>query len=432
MHTETLPAPRPIESSFHYGAAITIPAPPELVWSIVSDYAHDSEWREGVFVRPEPLGPSRDGTRTFESLRLFGDVHRVVARVDDVVAGSSLRFRGEDGLVEGRRCVTPVDGGTRFDIDVDVRLRGPVSLFAPLLSAHFDRRVKRDLVRLAAVVNDVQRWHDTGIVEPLVRSYVPTALGPLRVQRIGSSGPVVVLWHSAFLDARCFWPLAASIGKGRTLLLIDGPGHGGSPGMPGRFTLDDCADAALDVLDHFGVASADFVGHAWGGHVGVTLAARRTARIRRLVAISSPLSALRPSERVRACLAAAAMGIAGMDAVRSVVLETMLGDIARASRPDVVDYVSGAIVAQGRKRAIRTVRSALLGRPSLVERLGAIEVATLLVATDDDPTWPVDEARAQASRLRRGDFTIIAGARHLPLLEAPEGTVDAVGSWLAA
>ena len=56
----------------------------------------------------------------------------------------------------------------------------------------------------------------------------------------------------------------------RRLVIITGPGHGAS-GDPGRrYTLDECAEAAGTILDTLGIrAPVDWVGNAWGGHVGI-------------------------------------------------------------------------------------------------------------------------------------------------------------------
>lgn len=425
-----VPAPHAAAPSFRYGAEIDLPAPADLVWRIVADYARDAEWREGVVVRPEPAGLARDGTRTFEALRLLGDTHRVTARVCDVADGRSLRFVSEDHRVAGHRRVAPTDAGARFELDVAVSVDGGMAPLAPLLGRHFHRRVRRDLARLRRVVRDEARWQALGLDAPTRTAVVPTSVGPLSVTRIGDGGPAALLWHSAFLDGRSWWPLLPAIAPGRTLLVVDGPGHGRSPGPAQRFSLDDCADAVLEVMDHHGVAEADVIGHAWGGHVAAALAARGTHRVRRVALVSSPLDALRGAARLQARVAAALVRVAGVRAVRSVLLDTLLAPSTRATRPELVDYVVEAASLPGRARTARAMRSIVIGRPSLVERLPSIAAPTLVVATDDDPTWPVDVAAREAARLPRGRFEVVAGARHVPLLEATDATAALLADWL--
>jgi hypothetical protein len=81
---------------------------------------------------------------------------------------------------------------------------------------------------------------------------VPTRLGPLHVQTLGS-GPPAVLWHSLFVDSTTWVRVRQPLAAERRLLLIDGPAHGHNPPVARRFTLDDCAGAAADVLDRLGI-----------------------------------------------------------------------------------------------------------------------------------------------------------------------------------
>lgn len=103
------------------------------------------------------------------------------------------------------------------------------------------------------------------------------------------------------------WPIARNwsrvepaLARQRTLVLVNGPSHGGSQPASRRFTLADCAAAAGEVLDQLGVtAPVDWVGSAWGGHVGMVFAAEWPQRARSLVALASPVHAPSPAGRRR-------------------------------------------------------------------------------------------------------------------------------------
>ena len=100
-----------------------------------------------------------------------------------------------------------------------------------------------------------------------------TRLGPLTVTTRGS-GPPAVLWHSLFVDSTTWCRVAPLLEPARQLLLIDGPNHAGQPPASRPFTLQDCVGAAVDVLDELGISGpVDWLGNAWGGHVGMHVAA---------------------------------------------------------------------------------------------------------------------------------------------------------------
>ena len=82
-----------------------------------------------------------------------------------------------------------------------------------------------------------------------------------------------MLWHSLFVDERSWQRVTAELAQDRRLIVITGPGHGSSSDPGRRFSLVECARSAAEVLDSLGVAEpVDWVGNAWGGHVGVRFA----------------------------------------------------------------------------------------------------------------------------------------------------------------
>lgn len=104
---------------------------------------------------------------------------------------------------------------------------------------------------------------------------IHTTLGPLMVRRAGRGAPAL-LWHSLFVDSRTFDGVVEELGRQRELFMVDGPGHGDSPGPHKRYSLEDCATAAAQILDALGISTpVDWVGNAWGGHVGISVMLHR-------------------------------------------------------------------------------------------------------------------------------------------------------------
>src|SRR5215472_91379 len=85
---------------------------------------------------------------------------------------------------------------------------------------------------------------------------LPARLGEIHVRQRGD-GPAAVLWHSLFVDSRSWRRVEDRLAHDRTLIIIDGPAHGQSASPGGRFTLDDCAEAGVELLDALGVHSHD-------------------------------------------------------------------------------------------------------------------------------------------------------------------------------
>ena len=110
-----------------------------------------------------------------------------------------------------------------------------------------------------------------------------TARGNARIAYdvLGAGAPIVML-HDFGKSSR-FWCdigcVKTCLGQGRQAVMIDLPGHGESSTPNGRvkFGSIDCIEEVIAVLDHAGIARADFLGYGLGGRIALCVAARAGA-----------------------------------------------------------------------------------------------------------------------------------------------------------
>jgi pimeloyl-ACP methyl ester carboxylesterase len=257
---------------------------------------------------------------------------------------------------------------------------------------------------------------------------VRTRLGPLSV-RVHGEGPPAVLWHSLFVDERSWGRVEEELARERRLVIITGPGHGTS-GDPGhRYSLADCAAAASEVLAALGIDEpVDWVGNAWGGHVGVVFASTWPDRCRTLVTFGTPIHAYRLSEQIMVRLLLVVYRLVGMVGfLSSSIVEGLLSPSTRANDPEAVALVLGCLRAMDRRGLGTAVQSISLGRPDLTDRLGAIQCPTLFVTgSDHSGWWTIDEATAKSRLLATGSAAVVPDTGYLTPLEAPEATIGLV------
>ena len=248
---------------------------------------------------------------------------------------------------------------------------------------------------------------------------IATRLGPLHVQTAGS-GPPAVLWHSLFVDSTTWNLLVAPLAAEHRLVIIDGPNHGASAPARRPFTLDDCAGAAADVLDHLGITEpADWLGNAWGGHVGILFAAAHPDRCRSLIALGAPVQPLSDADRRRIRLLRWLYRIAGPGPVINPLVDALLGPKARAGDPEAAAIIAGAFRRAQRRGMFDAIGWLSLRRRDLTPELGRLRVPTLLTTNPDDPEWDTAAASAAAARLRDGALAILPGCGRVgPLLQA--------------
>lgn len=248
---------------------------------------------------------------------------------------------------------------------------------------------------------------------------VPTRLGRLHVRALGEGSPTV-LWPSMFVDSHTWDPLVPLLPSGRRYLLVDPPGLGLSESLHRASDIAGAADAATDLLEGLGIdAPVDWVGNAFGGHVGFELGGR-DGMLRSLVAVSSPAepvpAALRRQIRTLLPLLRA-FGPVGP--VRSGILAGMLTDPSAAREP-VRQVVLESLARPTRRSMALAVRSFILNRCDVTAELADLTVPSLFVASDDRGDWSPEDAEAAARVAPRAEAVTIAGARTLVPLEQPD------------
>jgi pimeloyl-ACP methyl ester carboxylesterase len=252
---------------------------------------------------------------------------------------------------------------------------------------------------------------------------IETRVGPLavRIREARPGLPTAVLWHSLFVDSRSWGRVEEDLGAERRLVEIDGPGHGGSGDSGRRYTLGDCAAAACEVLDALGVTEpVDWVGNAWGGHVGIVVASRWPDRIRTLVTVGTPVHGYGRKGRVETGLLLVLHRVMGPSRfLQKAVTDVLLSTRTRTHDHDAVALV-GTTFADADPAAMRNaVVSISLRRPDLSDLLPRVEIPTLFVTSPEHQEWPPERARAAAALLPRGSVEVVPDAAYLTPLETP-------------
>ena len=248
---------------------------------------------------------------------------------------------------------------------------------------------------------------------------VSTCIGQLHVEQAGS-GPPAVLWHSLWVDSRSWGPLVDALGVHRRVVTIDGPGYGRSSPIRRDFTLEDCAKAAGEVLDRLGITeSVDWVGNAWGGHVGITLAVSQPHRLRSLVTIAAPPTPVGRRQRwTQTYPLALVYRLTGPNRlITKALFDALLGAKAIAAQPDRAAAMMRGFRDADRESIRRTIRF-MHSWSALTDKLPAVTVPTLLITGDlPDQHWRPADAEAAAATMPDARAVAVTGAGHLgPLL----------------
>ncbi|WP_232719053.1 alpha/beta fold hydrolase [Gordonia metallireducens] len=258
---------------------------------------------------------------------------------------------------------------------------------------------------------------------------VPTRLGRIRVRDVGE-GPPAVLWHSMFVDSGSWDRIVPGLAARRRLFIVDAPWCGASEKSAAAADIEACADAAREIIatvgDVCGAEAVDWVGNAWGGHVGMQLAAVEPERINTLVAMSAPTRPIDRALRRRIGLLLPMYRVIGARGpVWSAISTTLFTDRTRSDDPEAIAVLRRGLRNSGRSM-IPAIRTAILNRTDLTWAAARITCPVLFVTTDDRGEWTPEEAREVADNMLDAREVTIREARVIPALEQPGQTVDAV------
>jgi pimeloyl-ACP methyl ester carboxylesterase len=240
-------------------------------------------------------------------------------------------------------------------------------------------------------------------------------------ERMGEGRPALVL-HGGGGPATVANVAAHLAEAGRAVTLPTHPGWELTPRPAGLATVADYADAYLGLIEREGMGGALVVGSSLGGWIAAEMATRAKPGQIAEVALLDPVGIDVPGEE-----------IADLSALTpEEIAEAVFWD-PDAFTPDP------ATVTPEMQRTEESNIAALgevggdpyLHDPTLRERLGAVDIPTLVVwgAADDlvTPTY----GRAFAAAIPGARFELIPEAGHLPHLEEPEATFEAIDIFLA-
>jgi pimeloyl-ACP methyl ester carboxylesterase len=234
------------------------------------------------------------------------------------------------------------------------------------------------------------------------------------------AGSVELIWaHGWGQTHASLLPLAEAMRRSAHSMLIDLPGFGASSPPPGPWSTADYADAAAEWLAGRGPARRIWVGHSFGGRVGLQLAARHPDALAGLVLIATPGLPPRRSawQRSRAAARRWAFRLA-----RQVTPEGPARDRLRA-RFGSSDYRQASPLM--RQVLVKAVNE------DLSHAARAVRVPAVLVYGDQDRDAPADIGMRLNALMPRSRLVVLRGFGHLDVLtDGQHQLVQRLGEFL--
>jgi pimeloyl-ACP methyl ester carboxylesterase len=253
----------------------------------------------------------------------------------------------------------------------------------------------------------------------------------LRVAETGE-GPSLVLLHGLFMDHTTWDPMSEALGKQFRVVAPDLPGFGQSEKPPeSRFPygINAFADAVVDLYAGLELGRAIMVGHALGGAVAITLAARHPELISRLVLIDALCYSAPLGLASRVALAPLVGGFAfkqlwGKSAFKAYFKESYLSRDARIPSARLDGYYESFNTPAARASALSTLRATQDTR-AVVAHIARISTPTLVIWGSEDTLYPAALGQRMSREIPHAGFHLV-GAGHAPHEERPAEVVEAI------
>jgi len=235
------------------------------------------------------------------------------------------------------------------------------------------------------------------------------------VSERGDGHPVLLLHGGGGPMTVNPWADRLAAAKHARVLTPVHPGFGGTPRPASLASVRDLAATYVALLDLLDLHDVTVVGNSIGGWIAAELAMLGSPRVSSVVLVD-------------------AVGIEVPGHPVADFFSLSFAELAEHSYADPARYAIDpsalspeALQAMaGNRVALEAYAGRTMTDPTLLGRLGSIDVPTLVVWGEADRIGDPDFGRAFAEAIPGAEFQLLANAGHLPQIEAPETLVDLV------
>lgn len=240
----------------------------------------------------------------------------------------------------------------------------------------------------------------------------------LAYERRGKGTPLVLL-HGYPLDHHLWDDIAPLLENTFDVIIPDLRGFGESSTVDSFYAMEDIASDIAALLDHLGIQKTAIVGHSMGGYVALAFARLYPERVSGLGLVSSQVLADSPDRKEGRYKSAAEVADKGI----ASVVETMTPKFTSDTRLQAFARQS---MEQQQPAAYIGALKAMAERVDSTPLLLKLNVPVVIVHGDADQLIPIDRGREVKAALPNAYFVEIRSAGHMPMMEAPQKTAEAL------
>ncbi|MEO5534186.1 MAG: alpha/beta hydrolase [Pseudolysinimonas sp.] len=247
--------------------------------------------------------------------------------------------------------------------------------------------------------------------------HLSTSRGEVELSTLenGSGRPVLLLHGGAGPQSVAVFADLLAESRGVRVITPTHPGFGGTPRPDGIADIPALAEVYVTLLDELGLDDVTVIGNSVGGWIASEIALRHSPRVSRMVLV---------------------------DATGPVVDGYPGIDFFSIPIPQIADYsffapdnfrIDPSTLSPAAQAGFAANRATLavyggptMDDPTLLGRLGEIDVPTLVIWGEADRIVEPGYGRAYAAAIPGARFELLSGTGHVPQVETPELLLAAV------
>jgi YbgC/YbaW family acyl-CoA thioester hydrolase len=248
---------------------------------------------------------------------------------------------------------------------------------------------------------------------------------------VRGKGPALLFIHGYPMN-HLIWADAMAALDGFRRIAPDLRGMGQSDAPDLGYSVETYAGDLAALLDALGVDDVVLCGLSMGGYIAFEFLRRWRRRVRGVVFMDTRAEADTPEGKRARDAAAATAREGGAAAIAEQMVPKLLGPTTRGRAPEIVAQVRAMIEAAPVPGIVGAL-SALRDRPDSTGDLPSLEgLPVLVVVGEEDEITPPSRARAMAEAIPGARLVVLSGAGHVPPLERPAATTQALLEFLRA
>jgi len=241
-------------------------------------------------------------------------------------------------------------------------------------------------------------------------------------ERRGRGEPLVLI-HGYPLDGTTWNEVAPLFEKDFDLIVPDLRGMGQSDAMDKTYTVADLASDMAGLLDHLKIQKTFIAGHSMGGYVALAFAHAFPNRVRGLGMISSQVLADPPERKAGRYQTAKDVAEKGI----GVVVDSMTPKLSADAR---IQSVVRKVIRRQKPAGVIGSLKAMAERDDSSNLFKSFKFPIVIVHGDADALIPVERGREMKAALPSAHYAELSGAGHMPMMENPKATINALDQFL--